>query len=172
MEQYTEYAEYLEKRGHKMVEDVDPFEPMAVIYCRVSTFGQLKGGGLARQRESCVEFASRNGLRVGAIYNDAWSGKSSDRPAFNAMLSDLDNRFSRTKAVLIETSDRFARSMDAGDRLDKQLADRNVRVLYCDPLESEFSRKIDALLRDCIADFVRRYGENFRLADLLDVMQE
>lgn len=51
-----------------------PHQADCVIYCRVSTERQTKGSGLARQLDTCMEYAKRKGYSVVAVFSEVWTG--------------------------------------------------------------------------------------------------
>lgn len=73
----------------------------AVAYIRVSTEEQAKSGlGLSAQRMRIHAYAAAMGISLGNVYEDAGlSGSTMDRPALNAMLSDIRSRGNGPDAV-------------------------------------------------------------------------
>ncbi len=81
----------------------------AVAYCRVSTREQAREGlSLPIQESQCREAAARAGYEVVACHiDDGYSGRSSKRPAYRAMLADLTG----IDAVFVLRLDRLSRSV-------------------------------------------------------------
>lgn len=83
----------------------------AAVYCRVSTEEQAREGvSLDLQRRRCVEAAISAGYEAEAVevfVDDGYTGTSTDRPALQRFLADLDG-FS---ALYVWKLDRFARSV-------------------------------------------------------------
>jgi len=83
----------------------------ALIYCRVSTEDQVKGGySLQTQEKFCEKFACDNGYEILAVYRDEGkSGTNLDRPA----LQDLFAKCQKDKsieAIIVQETDRLARN--------------------------------------------------------------
>jgi len=51
----------------------------AVIYCRVSSWKQTDGISLPNQEEQCREACEKKGLKVLAVFADAFSGRTVTR---------------------------------------------------------------------------------------------
>ncbi|MFH0806574.1 MAG: recombinase family protein [Candidatus Brennerbacteria bacterium] len=83
----------------------------ALIYCRVSTDEQAeKGYSLETQEKLCRDFAKRSGFAVTTVYrDDGRSGTSLDRPALKALLAHVQGE-QPVQAVIIQETDRLARS--------------------------------------------------------------
>jgi hypothetical protein len=59
----------------------------AVIYTRVSTDEQAsQQHKLPAQERKCVEYCTRNNLEADRVFTDAESGRTDDRPQFQAMI--------------------------------------------------------------------------------------
>jgi site-specific DNA recombinase len=82
----------------------------AAIYIRVSTPGQaINGESLDMQKERLVSYAKAQDWNIYKTYEDGgFSGKDTDRPGFQAMLSDVQqNKFD---ILLVYKIDRLSRS--------------------------------------------------------------
>jgi len=99
----------------------------AVAYVRVSSKGQVNGSGLDRQREVVSQWAANNGFQVQHVYEEAYTGTESDRPAFASMLHDLVSSGCRT--ILVESLDRFARDLSVQLQLTALLASRELTLV-------------------------------------------
>ncbi|NQT82032.1 recombinase family protein, partial [bacterium] len=86
----------------------------AVIYCRVSTDDQAQGTSLETQEAECRGFAEQLGLEVVCVFKGKGeSAKTTDRPAFQAMLKFCNANKGKVEAVIVWKLDRFSRN--AGD---------------------------------------------------------
>ena len=86
-----------------------------IIYCRVSTPGQISDGhGIETQEKLCRRWAARNGLDVMEVYRDCGiSGKDMEnRPALNEMLAKL-LKLKEPHVLLFYDIERLSR--EAGD---------------------------------------------------------
>ncbi|MGC9123976.1 MAG: recombinase family protein, partial [Thermoplasmata archaeon] len=80
---------------------------IAYGYIRASTLEEVKQGSNERQREIIEKFCRERGYEL-KIYEDrAKSGGSTDRPAFQKMLSEIDG----ANIVVVSKIDRMARSL-------------------------------------------------------------
>lgn len=75
------------------------------IYCRVSTEMQDNDN----QRKLCLEHCVKSGFEVFKVYEDVYSGKYAQRPAFNQLLSDM--RANKFDAIIVTKLDRLGRSL-------------------------------------------------------------
>jgi len=92
----------------------------AVIYARYSSSRQREES-IEDQLKVCNDFAKRNGYKVIGEYCDyAISGTTDDRPQFQKMLRDSENR--KFQLVIVYKLDRFAR-----DRYDSAVHKRRLR---------------------------------------------
>lgn len=84
-------------------------KPQAAVYCRVSTEEQARTGlSLGIQEDTCRRAAEADGYEVAECYiDDGYSGRSSKRPAYKAMLAALHDY----RAVYILRLDRLSRSV-------------------------------------------------------------
>ncbi|NQY74199.1 MAG: recombinase family protein [Candidatus Margulisbacteria bacterium] len=86
----------------------------AVIYCRVSSEKQVRGGnGLKRQEKRCCDYAIFNKWNVVAVFHDEGiSGGLVDRPGIQKLLDFLD-RSEENIIVLVDDINRWARDVSA-----------------------------------------------------------
>ena len=61
---------------------------IAVGYLRVSSKGQIKGHGFARQKDEIQADAKKNGYKIIHWYKEAYTGTEEDRPEFIRMVED------------------------------------------------------------------------------------
>lgn len=87
-------------------------------YARVSTKGQTDGNSLEAQEHSLREAGATE------IYVDSFTGKTTDRPEFNKLISKLQSG----DTLLVTKLDRFARSMTQGTELVSELLDRGIKI--------------------------------------------
>lgn len=84
----------------------------AVIYIRVSTDEQAsQQHNLPAQERKCVEYCSRHGLEPLRVFTDAESGRTDDRPQFQAMIRFCRENRERVTHVVVADLSRFARSV-------------------------------------------------------------
>ena len=82
----------------------------AAIYTRVSSLMQLDNFSIAAQLEVCEKLALERGWWVVGHYSDqAKSGKSKNRPAFQQLLEDARN--GAIEVIVVHKLDRFTRSL-------------------------------------------------------------
>ncbi|WP_323099831.1 recombinase family protein [Intrasporangium sp. YIM S08009] len=81
----------------------------AVVYVRISSDPNGKGLGVARQEKACRERAASLGWDVVAVYtdNDVSASTGKRRPAYEAMLADLETGVAQ--AVIVWDLDRLTR---------------------------------------------------------------
>jgi site-specific DNA recombinase len=83
----------------------------AAIYIRVSTKEQTQNLSLSTQLRACQEYCGRQGWEVAEVFEDAGeSAKTTDRPAFLALLEFCRNNKRRVQHVVVYNLTRFARS--------------------------------------------------------------
>lgn len=84
----------------------------SLIYCRVSTDEQANEGySLDAQERFCKKFAEDRGYVVAGVFRDEGrSGTNLDRPALQDMLAKCQQGEEKISAVLVQETDRLARS--------------------------------------------------------------
>ena len=82
---------------------------MTVVYgyVRASTIEEVKQGSNERQKELIEKFCSERNYELRIYEDQARSGASTDRPAFQKMMSDIDG----ANIVVVAKIDRMARSL-------------------------------------------------------------
>lgn len=103
----------------------------AMAYLRVSTQQQAEDerNGYGRQLERIRGYAEENGIEVAYVYKEAWTGTEKDRPVFNEMMGDILS--DGIKTILVESFDRFSRSISVGIDLLGVLSRNEVRLINC-----------------------------------------
>jgi len=87
-------------------------KPCAVIYTRVSTEEQAsQQDNLPAQERKCIEYCSRNGLAPLEVFTDAESGRTDERPQFQAMIRYCREYSAQVTHVVVADLSRFARSV-------------------------------------------------------------
>jgi DNA invertase Pin-like site-specific DNA recombinase len=113
-----------------------------VIYCRVSTDGQAKGNGLARQLESCMKFASDNKHNAVGCFSDVGSGSSGKK--LDGRRQAVKMAYANDANIIVETTCRFSR--EGVGRCEHQAFYDSGRVMVSSSIEIEMNREIgDAL---------------------------
>ncbi|MGC8584878.1 MAG: recombinase family protein [Thermoplasmata archaeon] len=80
---------------------------IAFGYIRASTLEEVRQGSNERQKEIIEKFCKERGYEIKIYEDKAKSGGSTDRPAFQKMLSEIDN----ADIVIVAKIDRMARSL-------------------------------------------------------------
>lgn len=94
----------------------------AVIYARYSSDHQREAS-IEDQLEVCRRYAERQGWKIVEVYADqALSGASRFRPAFQQMLADAEQR--RFDVIVVEALDRLSRKL-------ADVADLHDRLSFC-----------------------------------------
>lgn len=82
----------------------------AAIYCRLSSDdGQLgESGSIETQKTLLTQYCKEQGFAIGDVYcDDGWSGTNFNRPAFQRMLSDIED--GKVNLVVVKDLSRFGR---------------------------------------------------------------
>lgn len=87
----------------------------AVLYCRVSSDEQAKGGSLKYQEETLRQFCKSHSIEVAEVYRDDYSAKTFNRPSMNEICKKYLRKRKETDAdaLLVLRWNRFTR--DASD---------------------------------------------------------
>lgn len=96
-------------------------EPQKFGYIRVSTFGQAKDGNSLEHQENEI---LKHGVKKENIFKDNYTGTKSERPEFSNLLKVLKSGDS----LFVTKLDRFARSMEEGARIVRELTERGVNI--------------------------------------------
>lgn len=101
-----------------------------VIYIRVSTKEQLKGGSLATQLRACMDYAERHDYEVASVFQEEGeSAKTTDRTELQRMLSYCIEHKNEIDGVLVYSVDRFSRNVPDFVMLDGTLKKLGIRLL-------------------------------------------
>jgi DNA invertase Pin-like site-specific DNA recombinase len=83
-----------------------------IIYCRVSTKEQAEGTSLESQRQACLEYATKNAIRILKIFiEEGESAKFADRTELLILLEVFGQKPHRVQALIVWKVDRFARNV-------------------------------------------------------------
>lgn len=108
------------------MDDEQPIQ-RAAIYVRTSSPSQRMGYSIAEQIRQCVERCRAFDWSIAYVYCDeAKSGKDTDRPMFQEMLSQSDSGL--IDVVVFWKLDRFSRSIMHAVQLEKQFRDWGVAL--------------------------------------------
>ena len=90
----------------------------AILYCRVSSDEQAKGGSLKYQADALKRFCESNGIEVVDIYREDYSAKTFDRPEMKKICKKFLRKRKEVEAdgLLVLRWNRFTR--DASDGWD------------------------------------------------------
>ena len=124
----------------------------AAVYIRVSTPGQaINGESLDMQKERLIEYVKAHDWELYKAYEDGgFSGKDTDRPGFQAMLSDVQqNKFD---VLLVYKIDRLSRSILDFHTTMKVLQEHNISFVS---LTQQFdtSNSMGRLMLNILVDF-------------------
>ena len=102
----------------------------AAIYCRVSTEDQAeRGTSLTDQQDRCTAFCQTESWIVAGLYvDDGISGATTERPELNRLLADA--RRGDFDRVVVTDPDRLSRDLVDGLIIERDLAARDVEVVY------------------------------------------
>ena len=83
----------------------------AVVYCRVSSYEQLKGLSLETQAQACIDYCRTQGMEVAEIFVErAESASTTDRTELQRMLTYCRTHRGRIHFLVVYMLDRFARN--------------------------------------------------------------
>ena len=98
-----------------------------IIYARYSSDNQSESS-IDAQVRACTEYAAKHGLNIIKIYKDeAISGTTNKRPAYQEMLSDAFE--SKFDTILIHKYDRIARNLEEQVTLRSKLKSLNIKLI-------------------------------------------
>src|SRR5215217_7824522 len=79
-----------------------PSLPTALIYTRVSSEEQAREGvSLDAQLTECRRYAAQHGWMLGSEFQDVLSGKRDDRPAYQALLTEVRRLRAERHSVIV-----------------------------------------------------------------------
>jgi site-specific DNA recombinase len=83
-------------------------QPVALVYCRVSTEDQIDNTSLDGQEMRCREYAAKNGYIVAKVVKEAHTGKElQNRPLISEVRREIKQGF--YDAIIVDKLDRLAR---------------------------------------------------------------
>lgn len=118
-------------------------------YARVSSLVQLKGNSLEEQRQELM----KAGVLSEHIVEEQYSGKTTDRPLFRELLSNLQSG----DELICCRLDRFARNVEDGLRTVRELVERGVTVdiLNLGRIDNKATGKLILTIMLAFAEFER-----------------
>lgn len=118
-------------------------------YARVSSLIQLKGNSLEEQRQELLQA----GVLPENIIEEQYSGKTTDRPLFKALLT----RLQPGDELICCKLDRFARNAEDGLRTVRELVDKGVTVdiLNLGRIDNKATGKLILTIMLAFAEFER-----------------
>ncbi|MFR8152452.1 MAG: recombinase family protein [Romboutsia timonensis] len=90
-----------------------------IAYCRVSTKGQTDNNSLEQQKEEIL-----NRYANAIVFEESYSGKTSDRPIFNKVMEQLNEG----DTLVVTKLDRFCRNVKEGLESIEQLMEKGIRI--------------------------------------------
>ena len=104
---------------------------VAAIYCRLSREDEKTGesGSISTQKSILTEYAEKNNFAIYKTYvDDGYSGTTFERPGFQAMLRDADDK--KFNIILVKDLSRFGRNyIQTGMYTEEYFPERNIRVI-------------------------------------------
>ena len=115
------------------------------LYCRLSRDDELQGesNSITNQKEILKQYAKENNLNIYDIYvDDGISGTTFDRPDFNRMIKDIEDK--KVNMVIVKDTSRLGRDyISFGEYIEKYFPEHQVRfVSIIDNYDSEIDNGI------------------------------
>lgn len=115
------------------------------LYCRLSRDDELQGesNSITNQKEILKQYAKENNLNIYDIYvDDGISGTTFDRPDFNRMIKDIEDK--KVNMVIVKDTSRLGRDyIGFGEYIEKFFPEHQVRfVSITDNYDSEIDNGI------------------------------
>lgn len=115
------------------------------LYCRLSRDDELQGesNSITNQKEILKQYAKENNLNIYDIYiDDGISGTTFDRPDFNRMIKDIEDK--KINMVIVKDTSRLGRDyIGFGEYIEKYFPEHQVRfVSITDNYDSEIDNGI------------------------------
>ena len=115
------------------------------LYCRLSRDDELQGesNSITNQKEILKQYAKENNLNIYDIYvDDGISGTTFDRPDFNRMIKDIEDK--KVNMVIVKDTSRLGRDyINFGEYIEKYFPEHQVRfVSIIDNYDSEIDNGI------------------------------
>lgn len=138
-----------------MRDRVPPRAAKAIGYLRVSSTGQLDGGGLARQRDAIGRYAAANGFEVVEWLEDggvSGANELDNRPALLAALALIAS--DGADVVIVEAEHRLARKLQVQEAIVTSFRNAGARVLTADGHDmTDDSDPMRVLMRQILGAF-------------------
>lgn len=109
----------------------NPKDYSCALYCRLSNEDELQGESqsITNQKDLLERYTKENNLNVYDIYiDDGYSGTNFDRPDFQRMIKDIENK--KINMVIVKDSSRLGRDyIQFGEYIEKYFPKNNIRVI-------------------------------------------
>ncbi len=109
----------------------NPAQYSCALYCRLSNEDDLQGESqsITNQRDLLIKYANENNLSIHDTYiDDGYSGTNFDRPDFQRMIKDIENK--KVNMVIVKDSSRLGRDyIQFGEYIEKYFPKNNIRVI-------------------------------------------
>lgn len=129
-------------------------------YIRVSSKGQIKGDGFARQEKAIADYAKANGFEIVNVYKEKGvSGTLKNRPALSEMIYSLEKNGHGIQTVIIERIDRLARELMIQETILEDLKKNGISVISVidgDLLEDDPTRILVRQVLGAIAEYDKK----------------
>ena len=125
------------------------------IYCRVGNKDQL---AIKNQKEKLKEYCKVNDYEIYKIYEDnGYSATDSNRPGYNAMLTDLKE--SKFNTIMVFSIDRLTRSAIEMEQILKLLEDYNCSLnFFKDQIDTKSPMsKMDVRTMTIFSDLIKEF---------------
>ncbi len=125
------------------------------IYCRVGNKDQL---AIKNQKEKLKEYCKVNDYEIYKIYEDnGYSATDSNRPDYNAMLTDLKE--SKFNTIMVFSIDRLTRSAIEMEQILKLLEDYNCSLnFFKDQIDTKSPMcKMDVRTMTIFSDLIKDF---------------
>jgi len=100
----------------------------AVIYARVSTDEQGRGYSLPTQIEKSKEYAEEHEYIVLAVFQDAYTGTTLERPGLNELYEFID--MNSVEVLIVYDIDRLSRDVGNQAIIDMEMQRAGVEIEY------------------------------------------
>jgi site-specific DNA recombinase len=133
----------------------------AVIYTRVSSREQEQEGfSLDAQSKLLRDYASRNGLKIVAAFEDVETAKTAGRKQFGEMLEFFKRNRNSCQILLVEKTDRLYRNTK--DAVKVEDLDIETHFVKENQIISKNSKSQDRFMHDIRLAVAKNYSENLR----------
>ena len=106
-------------------------DKITALYCRLSNDDDLQGesNSITNQKAMLLDYAKKNGFHNTEFYvDDGWSGTNFDRPDFQRMVRDMENR--KIGTVITKDLSRLGRDyLITGQYIEMIFPDHDVRYI-------------------------------------------